>query len=95
MQEWLEYVVKGLVSRPEEVKVVPVDRGGQILYQLSVAPEDVGRVIGKKGATIHALRALLQVGCARKGVRATVDILEEKPAEGQAPPDTPQEGGSQ
>jgi len=77
MQEWLEYVVKGLVSKPEAVKVTPVEqKGGRILYQVSVDPVDVGRVIGKKGATIHALRALLQVGCARQGIRATMDVVD-------------------
>lgn len=77
MQEWLEYVIKGLVSKPEAVKVVPIDQGGRILYQVSVDPSDVGRVIGKKGATIHAIRALFQVGCARLGIRATVDLVEQ------------------
>lgn len=82
MQEWLEYVIRGLVSKPDAVKVVPVEQRGRILYQVSVDPDDVGRVIGKKGATINAIRSLLQVGCARLGIKATMDLVEEQQGRG-------------
>ncbi|MGD0537255.1 MAG: KH domain-containing protein [Verrucomicrobiota bacterium] len=79
MQAWLEYVVKGLVDRPEAVTVTPVERNGTTHYELRLDPGDVGKVIGKQGAAINALRAVLQVGAARKGLRCSVDIVEERP----------------
>lgn len=79
MQAFLEYVVKGLVDRPDAVIVTPVDKQGLTLYELRLHPTDVGKIIGRQGATIQAIRSLLQVGAARKGVRCTVEIVEEKP----------------
>jgi len=79
MQAWLEYVVKGLVDRPEEVAVTPVEREGTTIYELRLHPGDVGKIIGKQGATIHALRSLLQVGGGRTGLRCSLDIVEDRP----------------
>jgi len=76
----VEYVVKGLVEHPDEVTVTPVERGGRTVYELRLAPGDVGRVIGRQGMTINAIRSLLQAGSARKGLRCTLDIVEDKPA---------------
>lgn len=80
MQAFVEYVVKGLVDRPDAVTVTPVESGGQTVYELRVHPMDIGKIIGRQGATIHAIRSLAQVGAARKGQRCTVEIIEEKPA---------------
>ncbi len=79
MQAWLDYVVKGLVDRPEAVTVTPADRSGLIHYELRVDPGDVGKLVGRQGATIKALRALLQIGAAKKGQRCSVDIVEDEP----------------
>ena len=80
MQGFLEYVVKGLVDNPDAVTVTPVERGGQTVYELRLAPGDVGRIIGRQGATINAIRALLQAGSAKKGLRCSLEIVEDKPA---------------
>ncbi len=80
MQAFLEYVVKGLVSHPGEVTVTPVAREGTTIYELRMHPEDVGKVIGRQGMTINAIRALLLAGSAKKGVRCSLEIVEEKPA---------------
>lgn len=80
MQAFLEYVVKGLVERPEAVTVTPVERQGVTVYELRLHPSDMGRVIGKQGMTINAIRSLLLAGSARKGLRCTLDVVEEKPA---------------
>jgi uncharacterized protein len=80
MQEFLDYVVKGLVERPDAVTVTPVDRKGMTLYELRLHPTDIGKIIGRQGATIHAIRSLLQVGAAKKGLRCTVEIVEEQAA---------------
>ncbi len=78
MQAFLEYLVKGLVDRPEEVSVTPVEREGGTIYELRLHPADVGKVIGKQGSTIQAIRALLQVGSAKKGLRCSVEIVEDQ-----------------
>jgi uncharacterized protein len=77
MQAFLEYVVKGLVQKPDEVSVTPVETGGQTLYELRLNRQDVGRVIGKQGVTINAIRSLLAAGSARKGVRCSLEIIED------------------
>lgn len=79
MQAFLEYVVKGLVDRPDAVTVTPVQRAGATVYELRLHPTDMGKIIGKQGATIHAIRSLLQVGSARAGERCSLEIIEERP----------------
>jgi len=80
MQAFLEYVVKGLVERPDEVTITPVERNGLTIYELRLSPSDVGRVIGRQGMTINAIRSLLMAGSAKKGLRCTLEIVEDKPA---------------
>lgn len=79
MQAFLEFVVSGLVNHPESVAVTAVERGGGTLYELRMNPEDVGKVIGRSGMTISAIRNLAQVGAARAGQRCSVEIVEERP----------------
>ena len=79
MQAFLEYVVKGLVDRPDAVLITPVERDGMTVYELRLHPTDVGKVIGRQGTTIHALRSLLQVGAAKRGTRCSMEIVEERP----------------
>ena len=80
MQEFLEYVVKGLVQHPDAVSVTPVQRDSMTIYELRLHPQDVGQVIGRQGATIKAIRSLLLAGSAKKGLRCSVEIIEDKPA---------------
>ena len=80
MQAFLEYVVKGLVHEPDAVTVTPVTREGMTVYELRLAPEDVGKIIGRQGMTINAIRSLLLTGSAKKGLRCSVEIVEDKPA---------------
>jgi uncharacterized protein len=80
MQEFLEYVVKGLVQKPEAVSVTPVERAGMTVYELRLDPDDVGKIIGRQGITINAIRSLLLAGSAKKGQRCSVEIVEDRPA---------------
>ena len=80
MQAFLEYVVKGLVEHPGEVNITPVEREGTTIYELRLHPQDVGKVIGRQGMTINAIRSLLLAGSARKGLRCTLEIIEDRPA---------------
>jgi predicted RNA-binding protein YlqC (UPF0109 family) len=79
MQAFLEFVVKGLVDRPDAVTITPVEREGATLYELRLHPTDIGKIIGKQGATIHAIRSLLLVGSAKKGQRCSLELVEERP----------------
>ncbi|HVY69149.1 MAG TPA: KH domain-containing protein [Verrucomicrobiae bacterium] len=80
MQAYLEYVIKGLVDRPDEVTITPVDRSGMTVYELRLNPADAGKVIGREGNTIHAIRSLLQVGAGKTGQRCTLELVEDRPA---------------
>jgi len=81
MQAFLEYVVKGLVQQPEAVTVTPVERAGATVYELRLAPADVGKIIGRQGMTINAIRSLLLAGSGKKGLRCSVEIVEERRAD--------------
>ena len=78
MQAFLEYIVKGLVQNPDAVTVVPVEREGTTIYELRLDPQDVGKIIGRQGMTINAIRSLLLAGSAKKGLRCSLEIVEEK-----------------
>ena len=78
MQAFLEYIVKGLVQKPEAVTITPVEREGTTIYELRLDPQDVGKVIGRQGMTINAIRSLLLAGSAKKGIRCSVEIVEDK-----------------
>jgi len=80
MQAFLDFVVKGLVNHPEAVTVTPVGKNGLTVYELRLHQDDIGKVIGKQGMTINAIRSLLLAGSAKKGLRCTIEIVEEKPA---------------
>jgi len=80
MESFLEYVIKGLVDHPEEVTITPVEREGTTVYELRLHSQDVGKIIGRQGMTINAIRSLLLAGSAKKGLRCTLEIVEERPA---------------
>jgi|TARA_B100000676_G_C17588718_1_gene585889 predicted RNA-binding protein YlqC (UPF0109 family) len=77
MQEFVEYVVRGLVDQPDSVNVTEVDNDGTVVYELRVDPDDVAKVIGRRGVTINAIRSLLQAGAAKRGMRCGLEIIED------------------
>ena len=80
MRAFLEYVVKGLVNHPEDVTVTPVVRDALTIFELRMHPDDVGKIIGRQGMTINALRSLLLAGSAKRAQRCTLEIVEDTPA---------------
>ena len=78
MQSFLEYVVKGLVAHPDAVTITPVEREGTTVYELRLHSQDVGRVIGRQGMTINAVRSLLLAGSAKQGLRCSLEIVEDR-----------------
>jgi predicted RNA-binding protein YlqC (UPF0109 family) len=73
-KELIEYMARTLVDDPSQVYVKEIVRAREIIYQLQVAPEDMGRVIGKGGRVANAMRTLLRVAAVRKGKRAVLEI---------------------
>ena len=74
-QQFVEYIVKTLVNNPDKVVVErEIDERG-VLLSLSVDPEDVGRVIGKRGATAQSIRTLLRVLGTKNGARYNLKIV--------------------
>lgn len=71
----VEFIARSLVADPTEVRVVEHGRQGDVRLELHVAEEDMGRVIGRAGRVANAMRTLLRVAAARRGVRANLDIL--------------------
>jgi len=76
MKEFVEYIVKHLVDRPDEVTVAEVFGESTIVYELRVARSDMGKIIGKRGRTAHSLRIILSAAARKSGKRATLEILE-------------------
>ncbi len=77
MREMVEYIVKQIVDNPEEVKVQEMKGEKVILLEISVAKEDMGKVIGKGGRIATALRTLVEAAAAKLKKRVMVEILEE------------------
>lgn len=81
-QQFVEYIVKTLVNNPEKVVVErEIDERG-VLLSLSVDPEDVGRVIGKRGATAQSIRTLLRVLGTKNGARYNLKVVNTDEEEG-------------
>src|SRR5215475_12180741 len=75
-QQFIEYIVKSLVSKPDEVKIERrIDEKG-VLLELTVDPEDLGRVIGKRGATAQSLRTLLRALGTKNDARYNLKIVD-------------------
>ena len=76
MKPFVEYVVKALVDHPEEVDVREVDGERVVVFELRLNQTDIGKVIGKSGRTITAIRTLLTSSAAKQGKRAMLEIIE-------------------
>lgn len=74
MKDLVLYVAQSLVDDPAAVQVRQIESSRSIIIKLAVAPEDMGKVIGKQGKIAKALRTLLAIAAAREGKRATLEI---------------------
>jgi len=75
MKDLVEYIAKSIVNAPDSVKVTEEQDEQGIILKLQVADEDKGRVIGKQGRIAEAMRTLIRVKAAKKGTKATLEIL--------------------
>jgi predicted RNA-binding protein YlqC (UPF0109 family) len=72
----LEFIAKSLADDPSAVSVEVSERQGKVVLSLSVGPSDMGRIIGRRGRTAQAIRALVGAAGARDGVTTSVDIVD-------------------
>ena len=72
----VEYLARSLVDEPDAVVVEADERPGRVDLRLHVAPEDMGKVIGKRGRVAQAVRSVVRAAGAREGVEASVDIVD-------------------
>ncbi len=76
MQNYVEFVMKGLVENPDSMKIETEDKDGLTVFKVQLHPDDMGKVIGKQGNTINAIRGLLQAGSAKADTRCILEVSE-------------------
>ena len=76
MQELLTYIAQSLVEHPEAVSVTEFESAGETVLELRVAPEDMGKVIGRQGRIAREIRALMRSVAQRQGKKISVDIID-------------------
>ncbi|MHB8840862.1 MAG: KH domain-containing protein [Candidatus Aquicultor sp.] len=76
MKELLELLAKAVVDEPDKVNVSVVEGEQSIILQLHVAPEDIGKVIGKQGRIAKAIRTIVKSAAIKEGKRAIVEIID-------------------
>ena len=76
LKDLVEFLARALVDRPDEVHVAEVAGEQTVVLELRVARDDLGKVIGKQGRTVKAMRALLSAASAKLRKRADLEILE-------------------
>jgi len=86
MKAFVEYVTKALVDHPEEVDVREIDSERAVIFELRLNQTDIGKVIGKSGRTITAIRTLLTSAAAKQGKRAMLEIIEPGGRRSEAAP---------
>ena len=75
MKELIELIAKALVDDPEMVKVNEIDQGnGVVTFELSVAPDDMGKVIGRQGRIARAIRSVVKAAATKEGKKVNVEI---------------------
>ena len=76
MKELLTYIARNLVEQPDQVSVNEIDCDGEIVLELRVAPEDMGKVIGRQGRIAKEIRTVVRSLAQRKNTRVSVKILD-------------------
>jgi len=76
MRDTIEIVVKALVADSDAVDVREIDRNGTMRIEVRVAPSDMGKVIGKQGRTVRALRSLVYAAGLKQNRRYVLDVVE-------------------
>ncbi len=75
MKELLNYIARSLVDNPEAVSVEEYETPAGIILELRVAPDDMGKIIGRQGRIAKEIRTLMRSAAQRQGIKLTVDII--------------------
>ncbi|MGQ0744063.1 MAG: KH domain-containing protein [Acidimicrobiales bacterium] len=75
-EEVLAFLAESLVDDPDAVEIEVEERRNGVILRLTVAPDDMGRVIGRRGRVAQAIRTVVRAAGAREGIEATVDIVD-------------------
>lgn len=76
MKEFIEYIIKNLVDQPDAVFVNCIDDDKSMRIEVRVDAKEIGKVVGRKGMTIRAIRMIAMTACARLGYRVRVELIE-------------------
>ncbi|HHU21871.1 MAG TPA: KH domain-containing protein [Clostridiales bacterium] len=76
MKEFLTYIVQNLVDKPDEISVTEREGAGETVFEVRVADEDMGKVIGRHGRIVKEIRILMKAVAQRKGKRVSVEIVD-------------------
>ena len=78
MKQLLEYIIPNIVNHPEDVVITEESAAGVENLSIKVNPEDMGRVIGKSGKVIKAIRQIGRIIAIKRGLRVNIDVVDEK-----------------
>ena len=78
MKQLLEYIIPNIVNHPEDVVINETEENGLTSLSIKVNPEDMGRVIGKAGKVIKAIRQIGRIIAIKRGLRVNIDVVDEK-----------------
>ncbi len=76
MKALVEFIAKSLVDHPDEVSVTEIESDHELICQITVAEQDMGRIIGKQGRIAKAIRTVTKAAATKKGIKVQVNILE-------------------
>ena len=76
MEELIRYIATALVDHPDQIQIKETEQDGTIIIELTVAKEDLGKVIGKQGRTARAMRSLLSAAAGKVNKRSRLEIME-------------------
>jgi predicted RNA-binding protein YlqC (UPF0109 family) len=85
VEEFLEYIIRQLIEFPDEMVLTRLDAPKKVTFRLQLRQTDIGKVIGKHGHTIDAIRNLLSAAAVRHGQRVTLQIVEDPGAPNREP----------
>lgn len=89
MEELVTYLARALVDQPDQVALRTSEADGARLFELKVAPEDIGKVIGRDGRTVNALRTLLGAAAQKLGQKVRLEIVDDRRAPAPSTPPGP------
>lgn len=75
MKELVEFIARSLVDNPDDVQVTEIEEESSVIIELRVAPDDMGKVIGKQGKIAKSIRTLTKAAAAKAGKRVAVEIM--------------------